>query len=75
MTRPFYNTDFIKEQTTQMVSDYLQGQIKLQNVNVPALRISEEAKAVVERSYKSFLSDDFGHNMQDMIPLLCASNQ
>lgn len=71
----FYNTDFIKEQTILIVADYLQGQIKLQNVNVPALRISEEAKAVVERSYTSFLSDDFGHNMQDMIPLLCASNQ
>lgn len=73
--KTFYNADFIKEQTTQMVADYLQGQIKLQNANVPALRISEEAKAVVERSYKSFLSDDFGYKLQGMIPLLCAANQ
>ena len=71
----FYNSDFIKEQTTQMVSDYLRGQIKMQNVNVPALRIEAKAKAVVERSYMSFLSDGFGHSMQDMLPLLCASNQ
>lgn len=73
--KTFYNADFIKDQTIQMVSDYIQGQIKLQNVNVPARRISEEAKIVVERSYTSFLSDDFGLKMQDMIPLLCASNQ
>lgn len=73
--KAFYNSDFIKEQTTQMVSDYLRGQIKMQNVNVPALRIETEAKSVVERSYMSFLSDDFGHSMQEMLPLLCASNQ
>ncbi len=73
--KEFYNTDFIKEQTEQMVSEYLRGQIKMQNANVPALRIEQEAKSVVERSYMSFLSDDFGHKMQDMLPLLCASNQ
>lgn len=74
-TQTFYNADFIKNQTIQMVSDYILGQMKLQNVNVPALRISEEAKAVVERSYTSLLSDDFGLKMQEMIHLLCASNQ
>lgn len=71
----FYNTDFIKEQTEQMVKEYLQGQIKLQGSFVPALSIENEAKSVVERSYMSFLSDDFGVNMKEMIPLLCASNQ
>ena len=71
----FYNTDFIKEQTEQMVKEFLQGQIKLQGSFVPALSIENEAKSVVERSYMSFLSDDFGVSMKEMIPLLCASNQ
>lgn len=73
--KQFYNSVFIQSETEQMVGDYLRGQLKLQNVNLPALRIEEEAKKVVQRSYVSFLSDDFGSKMQDMIPLLCSSNQ
>ncbi len=73
--KQFYNEEFIKEQTTQMVQDYMQGQFKLKNVSVPALRIEEQAKFVVNRSYTSFLSDEFDIRMKDMVPLLCASNQ
>lgn len=73
--KEFYKTDFIKEQTQQMLMEYFRGQIKMQSANVPALQIEEKAKSVVERTYVSFLSDGFGRRMQDMIPLLCASNQ
>ena len=73
--KEFYNSEFIKSQTEQMVKEYLQGQLKLQGTFVPALSIEKEAKSVVERSYLSFLSDEFGCKMKDMIPLLCASNQ
>lgn len=73
--KQFYDEDFIKEETIQMVQDYMKGQIKLQNTNVPAVRIEDQAKAIVNKSYTSFLSEDFGNRMTDMIPLLCASNQ
>lgn len=73
--KEFYKTDFIKEQTEQMLIEYFRGQIKMQSTNVPMLQIEEQAKSVVERTYKSFLSDDFGQRKQDMIPLLCVSNQ
>lgn len=71
----FYNTTEIKADVEQMVQEYLHGQLKIQNVNIPAIRIEEEAKSVVERSYKSFLSEDYSTHMQNMIPLLCAENQ
>lgn len=73
--KEFYKTDFIKEQTQQMLSEYFRGQIKMQCTNVPALRIEEEVKSIVERAYVSFLSDEFSQGKLEMIPLLCASNQ
>ncbi len=73
--KKFYNSEEIKVEVEKMVLNYMQGQLKLQNVNLPALRIEEQAKSVVERSYKSFLDEDYGTRMQDMIPLLCSSNQ
>jgi len=73
--KQFYDANFIKEQTKQMVKDYLHGQTKIQNAVVPMSRLEEESNSVVEKSYTSFLSEEFGNKMQDMVPLLCAANQ
>lgn len=66
----FYNTDFIKAQTEQMVQEYMKGQIKIQKVNLPAVRIAEQAKIIVDRSYKSFLDADYTPRVQMMLPVL-----
>lgn len=66
----FYNTDFIKAQTEQMVQEYMKGQLKIQNVNLPAVRIAEQAKSIVDRSYKSFLDADYTPRVQMMLPVL-----
>ena len=66
----FYNTDFIKAQTEQMVQEYMKGQIKIQKVNLPAVRIAEQAKLIVDRSYKSFLDADYTPRVQMMLPVL-----
>lgn len=66
----FYNTDFIKAQTEQMVQEYMKGQIKIQKVNLPAVRIAEQAKLIVDRSYKSFLDADYTPRVQMMLPAL-----
>lgn len=73
--KQFYNEDFIKGQITQMVQDYMQGQLKLQSIDVPAVRLENQAKIIVGKSYTSFLTEEFDARMTDMIPLLCASNQ
>lgn len=72
--KTFYKLEFIKEQTEQLVADYIHGQIKIQDVSVPILRVKEEAKTIVGRCYTSFLSDEFNLRLRDMIPLLCSSN-
>lgn len=71
----FYDSSFIKAETEDMVGDYLRAQIKLQNKTVSSVKIEEEAKKVVAKSYVSFLSDDFDTRMQPLLPLLCASNR
>ena len=71
----FYDDNFIKAETENMVGDYLRAQIKIQNKTVPSVKIEEEAKKVVAKSYVSFLSNDFNPRMQAVLPLLCASNQ
>lgn len=72
--KTFYSTEFIKEQTEQMVADYIHGQIKIQDISIPIVRIKENARGIVERCYTSFLSDEFNLRMKDMISLLCCSN-
>lgn len=71
----FYNTAEIKVDVEQMVQEYFRGQLKIQNVTLSEARVEEEAKSVVERCYKSFLSEEYGTRLQNMIPLLCAENQ
>ena len=72
--KTFYDEAFIREQTTQMVKEYMQGQCKLQNVNLPAVRLEEQAKSVVNRSYTSFLSDDFDKGKKEILIELLRSN-
>lgn len=68
--KQFYDTLFIKKQTEEMVQEYIKGQLKIQNVNLPSIRLQEEAEAIANRSYKSFLDDDYNSNVQMMLSIL-----
>lgn len=68
--KQFYNTEFIRTQTEEMLRDYMNGQLKLQGIQYPAVRLEEQAKDIVERSYKSFLDDDYSTRIQMMLPII-----
>jgi hypothetical protein len=71
--KQFYDLDFIKAQTEVMVQEFIQGQLKIQNVNMPMVRIEDKAKVLVDKSYKSFLDEDYNPRVQIMLPVLTAN--
>lgn len=73
--KQFYNEEFIKQQTKEMTRDFILGQLKMRNANLPATRIDSEASDIVERCYTSFLSEDFSKDGQMMLKVLSASNK
>jgi len=73
--KQFYDETFIKQQTKEMVRDYVLGQLKIQNINLPVTTVNEEANDIVERCYTSFLSKDFNKEGQLMLEILTASNK
>lgn len=72
--KQFYEKDFIREQIEIMLGNFIKGQLKIQQAITPALQIEEKVKSIVDGCYISYLSDDFGLNMQNMLPMLCANN-
>jgi len=72
--KQFYNKDFIQEQTRQMVADYLRGQSKMMGVFVSKENIDREAEKLVNKSYTSLLSEEFGTRLTDMMKMLCPPN-
>lgn len=73
--KQFYNEEFIKQQTKEMTRDYVLGQLKIRNANLPATKVDNEVNDIVERCYTSFLSEDFSKDGQMMLEVLSASNK
>lgn len=67
--KTFYNRDMIRRAVESIIKQYVQGQLKVQNLQMNEDVIEQEAKKYVEESYISFLSDDFGRNMTNMLPM------
>lgn len=67
--KTFYNRDMIRRAVESIIKQYVQGQLKVQNLQMNDDIIEQEAKKYVEESYISFLSDDFGRNMTNMLPM------
>jgi hypothetical protein len=59
----------IRRAVESIIKQYVQGQLKVQNLQMNEDVIEQEAKKYVEESYISFLSDDFGRNMTNMLPM------
>ena len=67
--KTFYNRDLIRRDVESIVKQYIQGQLKVQNVPMNEDVIVREVKKYVEESYTSFLSDDFGRSMTNLLPM------
>ena len=67
--KTFYNRDTIRLAVESILKQYIQGQLKMQNLQMSNDVIEQEAKKFVEESYISFLSDDFGRKMTNLLPM------
>ena len=67
--KTFYNRDVIRCDVESIIKQYIQGQLKLQNLQMSDDVIEREAKKFVNESYISFLSDDFGRKMTNLLPV------
>ncbi len=66
----FRNEAFIREESEQMVKDYLTGVMKTQRICIPAEQIAEQAAELVNGCYKSFLAPDYNTRLTQILPKL-----
>ena len=68
--KKFYDLEFIKKETKEMVEEVIKAQSKLGKLQVNDESIHNFADAIVERSYTSLLDDDYYSLIQGMLPVL-----
>ena len=66
----FRSEAFIRDESKQMVTDYLTGIMKTRRICVPAEQINARAHEMVEGCYKSFLDPDFNTRLTQILPKL-----
>ena len=66
----FRSEEFVREQTIQMVTDFISGSIKMLRASTPKVEIETKAKAYVDACYKSFLDSDYNTRLMQIIPAL-----
>ena len=66
----FRNEAFIRQESEQMVNDFLTGVMKMQRTCMPAEQIAIQAHDLVEGCYKSFLAPDFNTRLTQILPKL-----
>jgi len=66
----FRNEVFIRQESEQMVTDYLTGVMKVQRTFMPAEQVAIQAKGLVDGCYKSFLHPDFNTRLTQILPKL-----
>ena len=66
----FRNEDFIRQESEQMVKDYLTGVMKTQRICTPIEQISAQASELINGCYKSFLDPDFNTRLTQILPKL-----
>ena len=66
----FRNEDFIRQESEQMVKDYLTGVMKTQRICAPVEQISVQAQELISGCYKSFLDPDFNTRLTQILPKL-----
>ena len=66
----FRNEDFIRQESEQMVKEYLTGVMKMQRTCVPVEQIGVQAHELISGCYKSFLEPDFNTRLTQILPKL-----
>ena len=66
----YRNEDFIRQESEQMVKDYLAGVMKTQRICTPIEQIAEQAQTLISGCYKSFLDPDFNTRLTQILPKL-----
>lgn len=70
--KTFRTEEFVRAEAEQMICDYISGVLKARGENCPMEQIREHAHAIVEGSFKSFLSQDFNKHLTRILPQLNA---
>ena len=68
--KAFRNEAFIRQESEQMVKDYLTGVMKTQRICIPAEQIAAQASELINGSYKSFLDSDYNTRLTQILPKL-----
>lgn len=66
----FRDEEFIRQESEQMVKDYLTGVMKTQHICIPAEQIAEQANELIGGCYKSFLDPDYNTRLTQILPKL-----
>ncbi len=66
--KEFRNEAFIRQESEQMVKDYLTGVMKAQRIYMSAEQIATQASEFVNGCYKSFLAPDFNTRLTQILP-------
>ncbi len=66
--KTFYDGYFIKSEIEKMITSYLAGSLKMQNLSFNMDGIKEQAKSIVDSCYKSFLDPDFNTRLTNILP-------
>ncbi len=63
----FRKEEFIRNQSVDMVKDYLHAILKIQRTAAP---VDQQAQDLVNRCYKSFLDEDFNTRITQILPAI-----
>ncbi len=68
--KEFRNEKFVRQESVEMVKDYINAVLKVQKMSLPAEEIETKAKTLIEGCYKSFLDSDFNTRLTQIIPAI-----
>jgi hypothetical protein len=68
--KTFRNEAFIRQESEQMVKDYLIGAAKAQSIGISEEQIAAQASELINGCYKSFLDTDYNTRLTQILPAL-----
>ncbi len=68
--KEFRNEAFIRQESEQMVKEFLTGVMKTHRICAPAEQITAQASELINGCYKSFLDPDFNTRLTQILPQL-----
>lgn len=66
----FHDEAFVRQESEQMVNEFMTGVMKMQRTCVPSEQIAVQAKELIDGCYKSFLAPDFNTRLMQILPKL-----